>query len=281
MSKLIINSKEYQLPLPFKKLGEISSEIYRSLAGDNHHYVVQSKVSEEVFDQFYLYLKEGNEPEVHIDNLFELQQLSVEFCTREIKEMIQKKTAKWREIETQHEQQGALSNFKEQEFETKIQDLEQKIQILQSNEIEFERVIRLQSNEIGTLKSELRNQNISNQAKFEEIEINQANQIDTKIGDIQNTFTENIERMKNEIEQINEEISHKENQIQTQINQIQEHSTSIERLENQMNSLQSQLSNTQERINQTEENTNSTIESVKLAIDEIKQSYVSKDIFIF
>ena len=79
---------------------------------------------------FFLYLTEGKEPKVHIDNLFELQQLSVEFCTREIKEMIQKKTAKWREIETQHEQQGALSNFKEQEFETKIHNLEQNMQVL-------------------------------------------------------------------------------------------------------------------------------------------------------
>lgn len=60
MSKLILNSKEYSLPLRFRKMGEISDEIFVSLTGDKHQYVVQSKVSEEVFDQFYLYLKEGN-----------------------------------------------------------------------------------------------------------------------------------------------------------------------------------------------------------------------------
>ena len=75
-------------------------------------------------------MKEWNEPEVYIDNLFELQQLSIKFCTQEIKELIEKKTAKWREIETQLEQQETLTNSKEQEFETKIHYLEQNIQTL-------------------------------------------------------------------------------------------------------------------------------------------------------
>lgn len=278
MSKLILNSKDYQLPSQFRKMGEISAEIFGSLTSDNQQYVVQSKVSEEVFDQFFLYLKEGQEPEVHIDNLFELQQLSVEFCTREIKELIQRKTAKWREIEAQLEQQGTLSNSKEQEFETKIHDLEQNMQILHE-------VLQRQLQEIEQLKTELRNQNISNQSNQAEVEMNQTNQIDTKINDIQNIFTANIEKINNEIdekiENIKEELSNKENQIQSQINQTHEHSTKIEQLKNQMNSLQSILSNTQERINQKEESTNSTLELVNLTINEVKQSYVSKDIFIF
>ena len=101
---MILNSKEYQLPLPFKKLGEISSEIYRSLAGDNHQYVVQSKVSDEAFGQFILYLTNGKEPEIHINNLFELQRLSSEFDTQEIKGFIQNKISKWQALETQFEQ---------------------------------------------------------------------------------------------------------------------------------------------------------------------------------
>ena len=266
MSKLILNSKEYPLPSQFSKMGVISKEIFESLTRGNQQYVIQSKVSEEVLCQFLLYLTDGKEPEVHIDNLFELQQLSVEFCVHEIKEMIQKKTAKWREIEAQLEQQGTLTNSKEQEFETKIHNLEQNIQIL--NE-----VLKRQTQEIEKLNKELKNQNISNQSNTEEIEINQMNQIDTKINDIQNIFTEKIETIKNEfeekIENVKEEILKKGNLIQAQISQIHKHSTNIEQLETQ-----SQLSDTQENIN-------STFESVNLTINEIKQSYVTKDIFQF
>ena len=91
MSKLILNSKEYLLPLKIMKIGKTADEIYRSLTGDSHQYVVQSKVSEEVLNEFILYLTEGKITEVHIDNLFELKQLAQEFNTCKIIDAVKKK----------------------------------------------------------------------------------------------------------------------------------------------------------------------------------------------
>lgn len=128
MPKLILNSKEYTLPFRIMNIGKTSDKIYELLTGNNQQYVIQSNVSEEVLNQFILYLTEDKKPEIHIDNLFELQQLAIEFCTSEIIEAIKRKTAKWREIEKQLENQQEISALKEQELETKIQNLERNMQ---------------------------------------------------------------------------------------------------------------------------------------------------------
>lgn len=279
--KLILNSKEKLLPLPFMKIGEISGDIFTSLSRDNRQYVVQSKVSEEVLEEYILYLTKGKEPEVHIDNNFQYQQLAVEFGTQKISELIQAKISKWRQIEAQLEHQGTLSNSKEQELEEKIQNLEQNLlslhEILQQQLNQFK-------NEIEILKEDFRNQNITNLAELEKMETNQKNLLE-KISEIQNVFTDNFEttnnEIKNDIENIKQDILNNDEKIQTQVNQVHEHSTSIERLENQMNSLQNELSNAIEQINQNETNSNSEFESIQLTIEEIKSSYIDKDVFIF
>lgn len=271
MSKLFLNSKEYTLPLIITNIGKTSYEIYQSLTSDNHEYVVQSKVDEEVFNEFILYLTEDKTPEIHIDNIFGLQQLAIEFGTKDIIDAIKRKADKWREIETQLENQSAISNPKEQELEAKIHVLAQNMQLLHQD--------------LEAFKAEIRNQNTSNQAEQSERERNQENQINMKFSEIQDALTQKIETTKNEIEEeiynIKQKIENIENQILEQINQTNEHSTIINRLENQINSLQNELINNKTQMNQTEENINSTIEAIKLSIDEIKKSYVTKDVLIF
>lgn len=76
--KLILNSKEFIIPSNFPRLDDISSTIYQSLTED-HQYVVQSFVSEEVFQSFIKYLINNDIPNINFHNKFEYHQLSKEF----------------------------------------------------------------------------------------------------------------------------------------------------------------------------------------------------------
>lgn len=76
---LVFNSIDKPLPSQFHMLTKISQSINQKLIfNDDHKYQVQSNVSEEVFQEFYQYLIDGTEPEIHFDTIYELKQLSQE-----------------------------------------------------------------------------------------------------------------------------------------------------------------------------------------------------------
>lgn len=293
--KLILNSQPHAIPQKFKMMGVISDDIFNSLT-KNKQYVVQSKVSTEVFEEFILYLTEGKLPEVHIDNLFELQQLSVEFCTDDIKQSIHQKIDKWREIEAKLEQ-GTLSNSREQELQTRIDILEQSIQQfqnafqhMQQNMQDLHDAFQKQSlqllNKIEALETEVKNQSILNQAELDKMNENQT-LIDDKISELQAKITDEIEnKIKNDIEIIKQDILDNESTIHAQASKVQKNSSLIEDLENQNSSLKNEVSNTKEQINQNVTNSEFksnilTIEKIKNLINEIKSNYISKDVLIF
>lgn len=72
---------------------------------ENHKYEVQSKISDEIFQQFLQYLINGTETEIYFDTIYELNQLSKEFQINELQEKIEKKRKQWREIENYFDQQ--------------------------------------------------------------------------------------------------------------------------------------------------------------------------------
>lgn len=123
-SYLIFNSKEFDLPDQFIKLPYISRNIYRKLMKGECKYEIQSKVSFEVFKQFRQYLIDGTIPEIHLDTIYEIKQLSEKFEIQELLSKINEKKEKWREFEKNMDE----SNATNRNNNTNIPDLEQKIQ---------------------------------------------------------------------------------------------------------------------------------------------------------
>ena len=78
MIKLILKSKEFSISSNFCYFNDINPEIYKSLT-TNHHYKVQSNVSEEVFQSFLDYWLTKKLPSIDDNNIHEYVELSEEF----------------------------------------------------------------------------------------------------------------------------------------------------------------------------------------------------------
>ena len=78
--KLIFNFNEFILPSPFKYLIEFPQDIQNSLIfNPEHEYRVTSKVSEKVFETFFKYLTNDEQPAIDMHNIHEFIELSHEF----------------------------------------------------------------------------------------------------------------------------------------------------------------------------------------------------------
>ena len=157
-SYLIFDSKQYEIPDQFKKSLEISREIYCSLMRNECKYEVQSKVSEEVFQIFHQYVVDGTTPEIHVDNIYELNQLAREFQISELLELIENMKKRWQEFEKYLEKQVIPQGNESQENP----NIDRMIRNLCL-------IIETQANEIKELKN-----------KFELYIIKHQNQMDEK-----------------------------------------------------------------------------------------------------
>ena len=94
--KLILRSKEFQIPSNVKYLRKIPDDIRNSLFfNPNNQYYVQSNVSEEVFQSFVDYWINNTLPDIRKDNISEYLQISQEFNL--LKELIDSKMELWGE----------------------------------------------------------------------------------------------------------------------------------------------------------------------------------------
>lgn len=97
--RFILNSKTFEIPYQFQKMGVIDINILKQL-NENHEYHILSKVSENVFKDFIQYLINGRELDIHFDNIYELTLLSEEFNIQEMKENLDTIKSNYRSHET-------------------------------------------------------------------------------------------------------------------------------------------------------------------------------------
>lgn len=98
--KLIVRTKQYEIPFKFKKILDIKNDIYLQLLVDpNHKYSVNSSVSEDNFMLFIDYLVHGKKPIITISNYFDFFQLGQEFELTKLNEIIQSTKNSWDKCE--------------------------------------------------------------------------------------------------------------------------------------------------------------------------------------
>lgn len=272
---LIFNNQNYEIPLQFRKIADISSKICADLF-NNKKYQVQSNVSCEVFQAFHQYLISGNLPDIFIDNFNEISQLANEFDIKELKDSINVKKSIWRELENKiekHEQMIAqlynvISNFAE-----KIDQL-----TIELNRYRTEAHSYLDE-EIQKIKNQLEQLSNQHSRSFED-NLEQNNR----------QFSEKINSINEQIEAINAQFS-----SQKEINI--EQSNEFETLKNQINSCQDMFKLQNEKLNQVEVDINAKLAENDLRLrdlentfqnqmDEhkseakkIQQTFITKDIF--
>lgn len=265
---LIFNSEQITVPIRFKKMGELPQEMIESMMKGDYKYEIQSKVSKEVFQIFYDYLVDGTEPELHIDNIFELGLLAQEFKLEEIIKSIKIKKAKLREYE----------NFLENQTSS------QSIQIFQ----QLDNTIRNLNNKIENLERNFINQKAEFQSIYNELKTqinNQYNELTQKYEEIENMVNSRLEELSQNVEEIRNVIQSNEAQFSTQASMNNELTNSINQINNQIESFQSQLLTQKEQLAQNESEINSKLENLKLNNDDLKNktneinnNYISKDI---
>ena len=268
---MVFNSIKKSLPSNFQMLLKISESIRQALVFNNDHkYQVQSKVSEEVFQEFYQYLIDGTEPEIHFDTIYELKQLSQEFEIQELKLNIENKKNQWREIEKFFQQQSTINSTQND------QKIEQICQFL-----------NIQRQQIEDLTNQNQRQKIEhNSNKMEE-----ERRFDSLKEHLERILDEN-QRRENEINQkfnkIEEEMQSKNNQIESQNSIIQDQLNQIEELKNQLKILKNQIEsinyqNVRQQNNfiDHERDTNAQLETIRVQFETIRvqlEKYITKDI---
>lgn len=76
--KLILKSKEFDIPSAFRSVRNVKPEIFKTLT-DTHQYQVQSDVSEDVFQGFLDNWVKRTLPDINLDNIEQYEKLSKEF----------------------------------------------------------------------------------------------------------------------------------------------------------------------------------------------------------
>lgn len=273
-SLLIFNSKEYELPDQFKKLVEVSNEIYQKLMKGECKYEVKSKVSEETFKTFVQYLIDGKAIEIHLDTIYELKLLAEEFKISELLEQIETKKNKWRKIEKILEQQQFSSS---ETNEGKV-SIEQQIQQLY-------KLFDMQRKEIEELQRSIQLRTIQNQNQIEE----QEKRFENKINEIINQFAEQrlndnekLEKSIGEIyEKFEDEVKFIEEKNQEQNSMIQNHNNKFEQLINQLESIKEEISKNKNELNEFESNLNAQLENIKQTLEKEQLTFITKDISIY
>lgn len=262
-SRLIFNSKEYELPDQFAKSNNISRDIYRKLNRNEYKYEVQSKVDDENFQIFFEYLVDGKEPEIHLDNIYELKQLAKEFQISELIEKINEKFKKWREIEKTLDQQSTSSNVESLQPADITQAIQQIYQIFDKMKDQIEklekRVISIESQN-KTLESQFKN---DMETYFDQ----QIEQIKESNENKENEIYSNLQQIKDEIESKNDQF---ENQKLVNV----EYSNLFERLQNQLELLSSEIPKQNDKLSEFESDVNVQLEA-------IKQTCLTKEVFNF
>lgn len=264
---LVFNSIENQLPIQFQMSSKISPNIIQKLIFDkDHKYQVQSKVSEEVFQQFFQYLIDGIEPEIHFDTIYEFKQLSQEFEIQELKLNIENKKNQWRSIEQFFQQQSTInSTATTSDISSVNQQLEQ-----------IHTIHRAQSQQIDKLT----NKNIVYDSinKENETKINilnqQLQQITNENQQRESNIDNNFNRIDNEIQPIKEQIDIQNSTIQDQHNQIEELKNQIEILKNHIETINNQITMQQNNFDVHERDVNAKLETIQIQLEK----YISKDI---
>lgn len=268
---LSFNSKDFALTSQFKMYGQISSSISQDLIfKEDHKYVVQSKVSNEVFQQFLQYLIDKTEPEIQFDTIYELKQLSDEFEIKELKELIEKKKQKWLEMEKFFEEQSTSAHTST--VTTTQEDPAIKQQLVQFYQI-FESRIDNLSNEIQKFKVKLSSQNDELLKQIENQIQDSVNQQNEKIAE-ENQKIENEMNLK--LQQIEDVIKSNEEKTDLQNSSNIELQNGIEQLKNQPELINNKLVKQNEDIVNFEENINLQLEQIKQTIDKQQQELENK-----
>ena len=272
---LIFNSIDKPLPSNFQMLPKISQSISQELIfNDDHKYQVQSKVSEEVFQEFYQYLIDGTEPEIHFDTIYELKQLSQEFEIQELKLNIENKKNQWREIEKNFQQQSTINSTQNDP------NLDQKIE-------QIYQILNIQRQQIEDLTNQIQRQNVEHTSNKMEEE----RRFDSLKEHLERIIDEN-QRRENEINQkfnkIEDEVQSKNNQIESQnsiiqgqFNQIEELKNQLETLKNQIESMNDQNVRLQNNFIDHERDTNAQLETIRIQFETIRvqlEKCITKDI---
>lgn len=265
-SHLIFNSKEYELPEQFKKLLDISKNIYRKLIKGECKYEVQSQVSEEVFKSFVEYLIDGTDIEIHLDTIYELKQLADEFEISELLKKIQTKKDKWREIEKVLEQQqySTSSSSEEEASKGKISTEQKILQICETLEYQNKKINEL-IQEVDSLKENHEKQVEELQQTIQSLTI----EYEKEIAEQERRFEIRIE------ETMNQNNEQRLNDNKKQEKSINEQFQKIKELvDSNLDLIQKQYSEIQNHTNKFEQ-VNNQFSSVK---DEIGKIYITKDI---
>ena len=273
MCKLLLKSEEFTLPLKFEKIGELSYPVFESLTGNEKKYEIKSNVSKEAILLIVDYLKSGDKPEVHINNIFELNQLAQELGLEKITILIKEKLNKWRQFE---------NNLENQTFEKELKQKDKDIHDLQIHIEKLYQMLNDQSNEINSLKNQLQDQEIKFNNSLKELEIKLIHKNEELISQVCQESSENYELKFNEIgntiEIIQNEIQSKESQMQEQSISIQENYDSVNILKNQIEKMNDQFSAQKNSNSQTENEFNAKLYDIGLKIEELKDKYITKDI---
>ena len=96
--KLVLRTKEFDVPFQFKGLTDISTDIFEQILNNpSHKYYVKSDVNDTVLKSFIDFWVQEIEPEINIDNYLQFYQLSEEFNI--MKDLLISSKEKWNEYE--------------------------------------------------------------------------------------------------------------------------------------------------------------------------------------
>lgn len=241
-------------------MGELSSEMLEMvISGEENTYTIKSDVSDEVFNILYDYLISAILPEINLNNIFGLYELSQEFGLQEIKNLIEKKRRELQEHEEYFENQN-IQETQQLHLYDKINDLENQ---LQNQKIEFQNKLDEQEIRIKHYCEELINEKF--QELNEKIDLLQENTNDSLSMLNQNHLSYEEKLMSQTIynNDNNNEISQIKNQLESLINQCSIQSAQILRNENEINSKFTEM--------------NLIFNEQNNKIDEIKNKYITKD----
>lgn len=128
--KLILNSKEYELPVQFSQRAQISPKILTALQKDGQ-YRIQSTVDETVFQPFLKFLTTSEVPEINDSNRPQFVELSHEFDVLKniTNEPSENSNAKPADPVTNEELLQRIAQL-EQMYSQKFEEQEKKIQEL-------------------------------------------------------------------------------------------------------------------------------------------------------
>lgn len=273
MASLVLNGQKFDIPFQFKKMGDISSDIFNELI-NSRSYQVKSSVSPEVFQEFVKYLIDGSDPEVQIDNFYELLQLSNEFHADQLKNLINAKKAQWKEYEksfVQHQQAITQLYQLVQKFSEDIKLLQDQLQRVQID--------------VSAKNSEL-NQEFLN--KIEEMANQQSQYFEERINNSNNHISEQIQLINGQFESLNSKFSSQNDNNENTF-------TSIEKLNVQIESLQRKISMQDEKAGEFQSEVDSKLAQIGLMytdfnnkieeqknemtkIGEAQQAFITKDV---